>query len=89
MRDFFRLGPLTFDDKKRALPLQAADLLAYEVWKHQGMYWGRDEFLRERERENTNFEVQTPDGTFTFNFNSEDDESSREIITPSLDIKFD
>jgi hypothetical protein len=33
MRQYLRLGSLTFVDKKMALPLQAADLLAYEVWK--------------------------------------------------------
>jgi hypothetical protein len=32
-RQIFRLGSLSFVDKKAALPLQAADLLAYEVWK--------------------------------------------------------
>jgi len=114
MRKFFRLGSLTFDDKKRALPLQAADILAYEVWKdaynkfviepkdkrperksflslreklHQGTYWGRDEFMRERKRENTNFDIQTPDGTFVFRFKPEDT-SPPEILIPNLDIKF-
>lgn len=33
LRKLFRLGSLTFVDKKAALPLQAADLFAYEVWK--------------------------------------------------------
>jgi hypothetical protein len=33
MRNLLRLGSLTFIDKKAALPIQAADLLAYEVWK--------------------------------------------------------
>jgi hypothetical protein len=33
MRKYLRLGTLTFADKKAALPLQAADLFAYEVWK--------------------------------------------------------
>ena len=29
-----KLGPLTFDGKENCLPLQAADLLAYEIMKH-------------------------------------------------------
>jgi len=31
---FRKVGDLTFDDSKRALPLQAADLLAYEAYKY-------------------------------------------------------
>lgn len=116
MRNFFRLGSLTFDDKKRALPLQAADLLTYEIWKdavnnfvtdpdnkrperksllylrehilHQGSYWGRDEFMRQREMAKTNFEIRMPDGVFKFTFNP-DDTSHYEIITPTVRIKFD
>ena len=30
----YRLGTLAFPDKREALPLQAADILAYEVWKY-------------------------------------------------------
>jgi len=45
MRKFFRLGSLTFADKKQALPLQAADLLAYEVWKDSS-----NEFLNENDQ---------------------------------------
>ena len=33
MRSKFRLGELRFADKREAIPLQAADILAYEVWK--------------------------------------------------------
>ncbi|HZH29196.1 MAG TPA: DUF3800 domain-containing protein [Pyrinomonadaceae bacterium] len=33
-RQFYRLGSLVFDDKRRFNQLQAADILAYEMYKH-------------------------------------------------------
>lgn len=48
-----RLGPLTYDDKKLAVPLQAADILAYEVMReirdHDGpRRWQRSRLDRAR-----------------------------------------
>jgi hypothetical protein len=34
-RMLFRLGSLSFETKERAIQLQAADMLAYEVWKDE------------------------------------------------------
>ncbi len=43
-KDQYRLGSLRFDDKRMFLPLQAADILAYEVYKN----WRRERAAREK-----------------------------------------
>jgi hypothetical protein len=42
MLRMWTVGPLAFDDKKRCLPLQAADILAYELHKEIPRHRGTD-----------------------------------------------
>lgn len=50
-KDILRLDKLSFEDKKEYLPLQAADILAYELYKHLPRQLGIDRQHRPRHRE--------------------------------------
>lgn len=57
LRRFFRLGSLSFETKGRAVQLQAADLLAYEVWKDE--YNFRVLPPEQRRKRRTSFSILT------------------------------